>query len=582
VRESIVAELPGYRLRDRHLALALALEGSRHADPEALAEHFCGAGHLEKAGDYAARAARDARDALAFDRAAMLYRFAMRLLGSGSPASQRLLKPLAEALAQAGRSHKAATVFAECASKASGSEALALEVRAAEEFLRSGHVDEGMEALRTVLTKVGMRLPEKPRGAIASLLLRRSRLGVRGLGWKPKDASELAPIERTRIDACWAVASGLGMIDPIRGGDFQTRGLHMALDAGEPFRVARSLAMEASYHATAGDRGRAKSQRILADAAAMAEQQDDPYLRGLTRFASALVAYQGGQWARARELCEQAEALYVEHCSGVSLEVASNRHFHVLALLQLGELRELARAIPVYVEDAEARGDRFTATSFRNGCMNIAWLLRDDPDGATEAVQEALAPWSPDAFLLQHYEGLYADAHILLYRGEGLQAWRRVERDWPAVRKSMLLQIQQLKLEAFFFRGRAALAAAVAGGEPGTPPRALLAEATKLAGRIEKERMAWADPLARILRAGVAHLSGDRDGAVAGLDGAVVALEGQQMRLYAAAARWMRGQLLGGAEGDAAVQMADDWFASESVQNPAAMARCFAPGFVAG
>jgi len=582
IRESIVGELPGHRLRSRHLSLALALEGSRHADPEALAEHFCGAGHLEKAGDYAVRAAREAGEALAFDRAAMLYRFAMRLLGSGSSGSEALQEPLGEALAQAGRSHEAAAVFAGCAARATGSRALELQVRAAEEFLRSGHVDEGMTALRGVLTAVGMRLPEGPRGAIASLLLRRGRLGVRGLGWKSTDASELAPIERTRIDACWAVASGLGLIDPIRGGDFQTRGLHMALDAGEPFRVARSLAMEASYHATAGEKGRAKAQRILADAAAVAEQRDDHYLRGLTLFASALTAYQGGQWARARQLSEEAEARYLEHCSGVSLEVASNRHFHVLALLQLGELRELARSIPMYVEDAEARGDRFTTTSFRNGCMNIAWLLRDDPDGAAEAVREALAPWSPDTFLLQHYEGLYADTHILLYRGDGAAAWRRVEQDWPALRRSMLLQIQQLKLEALFFRGRAALAAAVSGGEGVPPARTLLAEATRLAGRIESERMAWSDPLARVLRAGVAHLSGDRAGAIVGLDGAVAALDGQQMRLYAAAARWMRGHLLGGSEGGTAVQLADDWFASESVQNPAAMAACFAPGFVAG
>jgi serine/threonine protein kinase len=593
IREVLLEELQPWVLRERHLRLALALEGTRDADPEALAELFSGAGHLERAGEHAVQAAQERARALAFDRSAMLYRFAMRLLPKEDVERRRLRPALAAALAQAGRSVDAARVYLECVSSASGAEALELRRHAAEEFLRAGHLDEGVAVLQEVLSAVGMRLPRSPAGALLSLLLRRAQLRLRGLRWKECDPSRLDPGAQTRIDVCWSAAAGLAMIDPIRGADFQTRGLLLSLDAGEPYRVARSLAMEAGYQSLGGPAGRERARPLLAEASALAERIGSGHVRGLGVATSAVAAYEGGQWRRARELGERAESLFLDSCSGVTLEVATNRHFLVLALLQLGELQELSRRVPLYIQDAEDRGDRFTATSFRNGCMNIAWLVCDDALTARQQVARAMQPWRQRAFLLQHYEGWFAELSVELYAGEGPRAWRRVARDWPALRRSKLLSIQQLRIEALYLRGRSALAAALgrrpsqsplpagddAPAETPLPSRAsLLSEARGIARRMERERMAWSDPLAAALRAAADAADGRKEPATHRLQAAALALETQDMPVYAAAARRLRGLLLGGSAGVAETESADATLRTRGVRDPVAMAGLFLPG----
>ena len=65
-----------------HRRLAHALEAWGLADPEALALHFHAAEEPETAAEYVTGAARQASEALAFDRAARLYRVALNL-GAG-------------------------------------------------------------------------------------------------------------------------------------------------------------------------------------------------------------------------------------------------------------------------------------------------------------------------------------------------------------------------------------------------------------------------------------------------------------------------------------------------------------------
>ena len=66
------------------------------------------------------------------------------------------------------------------------------------------------------------------------------------------------------------------MFDHLLGADFQTRNLMLALDAGEPYRIARALAMEAINVATAGGKTERRVRAILADADALAQESPMP------------------------------------------------------------------------------------------------------------------------------------------------------------------------------------------------------------------------------------------------------------------------------------------------------------------
>ena len=573
IRETLATQLDHKKVTLIHRRLAQALEGRGVDDPEALFEHYLGAGERVRAATHAAVAARKAASALAFDRAAAFYRRALELAPVRGAELVDLKRGLADALVNAGRPAEAAEAYLEVAEVTSAGPSLDFKRRAAQQLLMGGHIKEGLELIRSVLAAVGFTLPAGPKRALLSLLLKRLQIRLRGLNFTERDASEITESDLVRIDTCWAVAAGLGAVDLIRGADFQSRHLLLSLRAGEPFRVARAMAFEAAQTASRGGATRERAAQVARWAEELSQKVGHPQAIGLSIWASGVSAYLVGNWQKAAELCERAAEVLRDRCTGVTWELTIAQRFMLSALLYLGELAEVSRRVPSLLSAAIEQGNLFGATDLRTR-LNLIWLAADDPDKARAEVIEALKAWPHEGFHLQHYSSLLALAQIELYTGDVEVAWKHLEGQWQALENSMLLRIQVLRIEAMHLRARTALANSVIRGD-----RDKLRIAEKLARKIEKENMAWGKPFASLVRAAVAHQRSEESRRATFLADAVQGFDAAGMHLYAAAARRRLGEITGGGKGQQLSTEADAWMVAQRIKNPAALTQMLAPGF---
>jgi eukaryotic-like serine/threonine-protein kinase len=543
-----------------HQRLALAIETTGVNDPEALALHWREAGDIDKALHFAEVAADKAARALAFDRAVRFYQLCIEL----SPAPPRdVWIRLADALANAGRGGDAGRTYLNAADGAAPGEALDLRRRAAEQLLRSGHVDEGLAVIATVLAAVDMKLPGSPRAALASLLMSRARVRMRGLGFQTRDPSALSQKTLSLIDICSAVSAGLGVVDTIRGADFQARQLLLALKAGEPTRVLRALAMETAFVGSQGTAAAKRAQRLLARAKEVAAGSGEPTGHGLTLWAAGSAAFLSGRWRDAAESFAEAEEVFTERCTGMTWELDTTRFFSLWSVFYLGDLLQLAKRAPALGRESEARGDLYAVTNLRTTFLPFLALVSGRPDQAYAEVDEALERWSRQGFHLQHLNGVCSHALADLYVGQPARAAARFDAMWSQAHRSLLLRVQQIRVRAVHLRACTHLAS----GRIDDVRRAI--------DDLEGEGAPWAKALALLLRAGVAERSGDPRAAATAYRDAGAALDRADMALYAAAARVGLHRI---DPGDPAAELGGArWMTEHGVVEPARIAAVLAP-----
>jgi eukaryotic-like serine/threonine-protein kinase len=579
VRATIESHRTATEVRRAHERIALGLESTGRADPEALAMHWQGAGDNDKAAAYATQAAERAFKALAFDRAAQLYRQTLVMRPPGAADVPTLQVRLGDALAQTGRGAEAARAYLSAAERSSTgpTDALELRRRAAEQLLRAGHVDDGLQAMAPVLAAVKLRLPGSPRAALLSLLWRRARLRMRGLKFTRRQASEVPPALLARVDAAWSAAVGLGNVDTIRGADFAAQHLALALSAGEPQRVARALALEACLTAAMGAEGVSRANTLAVEAERLAADVGDAHSTGLAVAARAIALHMNGHWRDCLPFFDEAERIFRERCTGVAWELATGNLMRTYSLARLGELTELSKNVTAFLQEAEQRGDLYGSTVLRMGEPNLIWLAMDLPDEARSECEEGIRHWSQRGFHQQHVDFSYAMTQIDLYVGDGPAAFARITGVWPQLETSFTLKLDVARIVNWDLRGRAAVAAA--GKATGAQRNALLSEAKRAVRALGRERAGWSKPLAQVIRAGLAHLADDDKQAAALLEEAALAFEEHDMRMHAAIARGRRGALLPGEGGVADRAAMRAWTDAQSVADPDKFARVLAPGF---
>jgi hypothetical protein len=573
IREALADRVAPDSARQIHELMARILVAHGDDDPEALFEHYRGAGHEALAADQAAAAGARASAVLAFDRAADFYRFALTLRPD---ADRRVdwMAALAHALANAGRPAQAADAYLDAAREATDFQRGEWLRRAAELLLMGGHIDRGLTTIGSVLPVVGMRLARGPRSALASIAFGRARLAWRGLDFEARDESQVPRETLLRVDTCWAISTGLLLVDTLRAASFHTRQLLIALDAGEPYRVARALALEACLSAAGGGRqGIERSAAFAARARTMAERVRHPHVVALSTLTAGVAAFVLGQWSKATRLCEQALTILRDECTGVAWELTLAHNFYLGSLFYRGHVRHVAHWLPGLLESAREHGNLYFEAELSTR-FNMVWLAADDPDAGERQFNDVNARWSDSGFHRQHYNLLHARVQTALYRGHAADAWALVTEHAPAVRRSLWLRVQLMRIETAFLRARCALAMA----SEGQAPRRMRALAAQEATRIARENTPWSSSLALLVRATVAHLEGNATLAVAQLTDAVDAFGAADMQLYAAVARRRLAALVGGDLARALRTESDDWLAAQEIRNAAAMSRLIAPG----
>lgn len=572
VREILVGRLSAEDQSEHHRQLALTLEDTPDADPQLLFTHFDAANDRRKAGLYVLPAAERAVTNLAFDQAARLYQRAFALEAVASDQTHEVRVRLADALANAGRSVESAGEYQTAAAGFSGTAALELQRRAAELLLRAGRLEEGCRILSTTLSAVGLRMPRSAFQAKLMALVNHFRLRLRGTRYRERFEHEIPAEELARLDTCWS-ATVLMITGGFRALPFATGFPLLALQVGEPYRVSLALAQLGVLRSYEGDWEGA--MEVFGRAESLARRLGRPQALGYARMALGFAHVMRGAWRAALGCSVEAEAIFREQSDAIQLERSSTQPAILAALFFLGEVPEIARRVPQMIADAHRCEDALSAAVPYTYFGNVAWLAADDAEQARRHAHEVLARLPATPFLQQHLLELVGSMQIDLYLGDGRRAGQRITDAWPKYRQSIYRGVPLYRAVLHHLRARAALAAIDMGENDARLIRSAVYDAKKL----EHERMAWCDPLAGLIRAGVAVVSGRGEAAAEMLKRAISQADAADMPLFAAAGRRRLGQLRHDQEGRSLIRDADAWMESRGIRVPWRFAAMLVPGF---
>ncbi len=543
IRETVLTMIPPQQMTSYCLSLAERIDRDptkSDRDVEFLADLYRRGGDRQRAGTCYEAAAAIAESTFAFYRAIECYRYAIELLQPTGEHERKLRQGLGDALANSSRSAEAAQQYLQAATVADAKDRAKLQQLAALRYLTSGHVEEGIDALRHVLTHYALPWPGNRLVAVAGLLARSGYLRLRGfrprMGGKPESQAQ------DKLEACWSAAAGLSLVDPLRGSYYIAETLCRSLRIGSSATIPRDLAAYMGQVAIGGSRSRAATLRVLLACREIARQQRDPYSKAMQFMTRGIAALLRGQWTASLGCCDVAiKYLADPSCYGKTWELNTARTFALWSLQYSGNLVELSRRQPELLRVAKDSNDLFATLNFSTQVMAYLQLAGDQPEESLRRLEEDKARLSDRGFFIQHHNYVLAKTYTLLYQGQGEQALATIDGQWSNYRHEFLSQIQQVRIDHRQVLTRALIAAAATGKNH----EANLSRARRIISSLRRERAVWAMALAEGFDAACDHLAGKSETATEKLGRAVDLLTRAEMRLYATAARHQLAELTG-------------------------------------
>jgi eukaryotic-like serine/threonine-protein kinase len=573
IREHVGASLSPGALRTYHFRLATAFRQEGDVDHEAIAHHFDVAGDQPQAVFHAVEAARRASEALAFDRAARLFQFALERVSKQDNRRLQLEEGLADALRNTGRGVEAGRAHVRAARLATGDRVLYHWRKAAEQLLRSGHVDEAMEVARPLLAAARIRMPETRGQAIAAVLWLNAKLRMRGLRYEPRAEAEVDPELLRRIDTCWAIGHGLVAVDSMEAGSLVTRAALLALRAGEPGRIACTLAVQAVMMAM-GDMGNPEPvYKVARDAA---ERSGDRYAKAFVSGIGGFLALltRGDIEANFQSMAE-ANRMFRTLDWVANFEISTSNFQMVASLFHMGDWKDMAGRIVEYAREAERRGDLYGAASLMLLYGDVPHLMRDDAAAGERQIEDYLSRWRERDSDLQLSFAILCQIRVAAYQRRAGDILDRVEARFRAAEKAGLLRGTWMRTLMCDGHARALLSAALELPEPLRAP--LLRRAAKEVKRLWRTRHPIGQAFSEMHGAAVELACGRRDRGLALLESAEKRHVDLGLRLYAHCCRRARGLLVGGEAGQAAAREVDMLMQAQGIARPAAVARMLLP-----
>ncbi|MEZ4430089.1 MAG: AAA family ATPase, partial [Nannocystaceae bacterium] len=568
LHEAILDGIGEELIRESHRRLARAMRELEIEDSERVAHHLAHAGERHEAAEFAARAAHEAARSLAFDRAAELYCLAVEC----RPDHWAYCRRCADALVQAGRGTEAAEYYLAAAERAPA-KALELRTAAAEQFLLGGHVEAGLEVARPLLERLGIGLPVEAEELDALFTEHVGRLVRRGLAFQERGELEVYSEELGVVDLLWALGRGLVLNDPVRGGYFLLRGVTKALDAGEPHRIARFLALVGLFTANFDP---VRGLDAFAVAEAVAGSIRDEYAIGLVSICRGICHRDAGTWYVALSDLEFGVTHLRDHCDHAGWECSLALRSITGVLEALGELRTLEHRAQTFHQIAQESGDVLLGLL---ATMSSAFTLlaASSPGEARARVQHALHFWPRSGFHVQHLHALKIEALCDLHEGDAEGAWRRLGEAWPEIEHSNFLRLRTRRIDVLLLRARVGLA--LLSRRPELQPELQRVIEGDVA-QLEAEPHTFTIGLTILLRAGLLALDGHSEQVLEYLDAAVISFEVHGMLLMAACASWCKGVWIGGREGRKLVRKAEAFMSMQGVAAPERWIELHAPGLV--
>jgi len=248
------------------------------------------------------------------------------------------------------------------------------------------------------------------------------------------------------------------------------------------------------------------------------------------------------------------------------------------AELWLGQFRAVKARIDGIATHAADAGNRFQEVGLR-AYFGVLDTLLGDPERCEQDVAIAMARAREDrSNLNQSYWALRSRTYTAMYRGDVEDASAHLDPAWDQIRRALLLRVPTVAAEAHAAMGGYAVTrAALARNREDR--RRHLATARGAARRLRRNPLFAGRCAYQTLAAGIAHVAGDDERALALLQAAEQTYSAAAMAGQVAATRLRLATLLGGSEGERLRADALVWFARERIPDPDRTAALLSPGW---